>query len=653
MLTAEHHQTRPLFSPLPFSNIDEMGLILSPERDLFPEWPLPSFRDSRLDDLARIAAEVCQTGSAIISFLEYDGEAVREVVWGAYGWEVFVLPSTQSFGIQALDSSKKPLYQRESLFLVPDASRDARFQSNPLVTDGPKVRFYAAVPLFAGSGEAVGTLAVLDSTPRTLDNAQTQILQALARQTIAVVELQQRVQELEDRAISQVSAEETARWQARHDALTGLPNRTMFLERLEDELDREQIRDKIAIMNGDDRPRQTRRERSMLAVLFIDLNRFKQINDTLGHGVGDTLLREVAARFRDCLPQDALLARLGGDEFTVLLSHIPNANYVANVAQMLLRALHRPILLGTEEFQIGASIGIAISPRDGADSQTLLKHADIAMYRAKATGGFQLYNKEMNADSYQRLIQEGELRRAIERNELTVCYQPQVDINTGKIVAVEALARWRHPEWGQVPPSHFIELAEQADLIVPLGEWVLRRSLEDAARWRKEGFPNLRVAVNLSARQITHAQLVEMILSILEANHLPGSALELELTETALCLTGDGTPDKLQSLRAHGIRFLVDDFGTGYSSLAYLRRFEVDALKIDHAFVAGIGKNPTDEALIRAITDMARALNLQVISEGVETEAQYEFLRASGCNIVQGYLFSRAVPYDSLRSLLM
>jgi diguanylate cyclase (GGDEF)-like protein len=392
-----------------------------------------------------------------------------------------------------------------------------------------------------------------------------------------------------------------------------------------------------------------------MAVLFVDLDRFKRINDTLGHASGDLLLREVAARFSGCLRPEDTLARMGGDEFTVLLPHIPGVGYATSVAQMLLRALRRPIQVASQEFHVGASIGISLAPRDGDDVQTLLKHADIAMYKAKAKakGGYQLYSRRMNEGSYQRLLEEAELRRALEREELSLHFQPQVDLETGEIRVVEALARWQHPERGPIPPAHFIPLAEQADLIVPLGEWVLRSACAEAARWRAEVHPALRVAVNLSGRHILQPRLVESVEAILAETGLPADALDIELTETSLSTGGEPTPQTLQALRAMGIRLSVDDFGTGYSSLAYLRRFPVDILKIDRTFVAHLDRDVTDGKLVRACIEMAHALGVLVVAEGVETEAQARCLKDLGCDLVQGYLYSRPVSSEVLRTLLL
>jgi diguanylate cyclase (GGDEF)-like protein len=604
-----------------------------------PETMLPM--TTALDNLATLAAGICRTPCALLSFLETG----REAIHGRHGcnnWCDEHIAAEEAFAVHALTDF---CADDSCLFLVQDAADEERFTANVLVTGEPHVRFYAAVILIA-EGIPVGLLRVMDTMPRLLDAVQADALRSLGEQALLIFHLNRQLQELTDLTDAHVQAEESARWQARHDVLTGLPNRAMFLERAEALLTQ-------GTRDTGEANRKARRKPTNAAILFVDLDRFKRVNDTLGHAAGDMLLREVAARFSGCLRPEDTLARFAGDEFTVLLPDIPSATYAANVAQMLVRTLRRPVIIGTQEVHVGASIGIALHPRDGQDAQTLLKHADIAMYQAKAKGGFQAYSRSMNSDGYQRLLEESALRHAIEQEELSVCYQPLVDLESGGIVGIEALARWRHPERGPIPPAHFIELAEQADLIVPLGEWVLRRACRDVAALRQEGNPDLRVAVNLSARQLTHPNLVSAVAAALSDYGLDGSALDLELTETALCNNGDETPQTLQRLREMGTRLFVDDFGTGYSSLAYLRQFQVDALKIDHAFVAGLGKKTPDAALIRAIIEMAHALDLSVIAEGVELPIQADLLQRMGCDVVQGYLFSRPVPLESLKSLLL
>ena len=625
-------------------------------------WILETDPEPAFDDLVTLAAQYCRTPHASISFID----EYREWYKAHVGWAVSEVPRSDSFAAHALRHKGK-------LFLVLDAREDTRFANNPLVRNAPGIRFYVAVPLVSADGHILGVLSVFDDRPRLLDDSQASALEALGRQAMTLLELRRRVQDLNNAVTARARAEESIQWQAGHDSLTGLPNRALFLQRLEEALeaaqrvlprtgtapveDREEGDSDDASSDSADAPeRPLRRGKGpsgQVALLFVDLDRFKRINDTLGHAAGDILLREVAARFSGCLRPEDTLARLGGDEFTVLLTDVPSTSYAASVSQMLLRTLRRPVVLGSQELHVGASIGISTYPRDGEDVQTLLKHADIAMYQAKEKGGYQAYSRRMNADGYQRLMEEGELRRAIERDELSVLYQPLLNATSGEVQSLETLARWKHPERGQVPPAHFISLAEQADLIVALGEWVLRRACRDVSEWRQAGMADLRVAVNLSARQLSQPKLSEFVESVLSEYHLPGGALDIELTETALCGSGDATPATLQYLRSLGIRVFVDDFGTGYSSLAYLRRFAVDVIKVDRAFVAGLGKDPTDEAIVRALIEMAHALGVQVVAEGVETAVQRDCLHSLGCDIMQGYLFCRPAPKEGVRTLLV
>ena len=582
--------------------------------------------DKSLDDLALLAAEMCRTPYAAISFVDES----REWIKSAFGWPPHgEVPKVCSLAAEVVR-------QNVPLFLLTDARQDARFSEHWLICNAPFAAFYAAVPLLTAEGRAFGALAVFGPHPRLLDDRQVFLLQSLSQQVMALLHQRREIRDLNTAMSVRARIEEQTKWQASHDSLTGLPNRSLFLQRVEE-----------TIADASAKPKRN------TALLFVDLDRFKRINDTLGHTAGDIILREVAARFSSCLRSEDTLARLGGDEFTVLLPDVPNTAYAAGVSQMLLGTLHRPILLGNQELYLGASIGISTFPRDGEDASTLLKHADIAMYQAKEKGGYQTYSRRMNADGYQLLIEEGELRRAIEREELTLLYQPVVNLATGAVNSVEALARWKHPERGHVPPAHFIALAEQSDLIVPLGELVLRRACADAAFWRRNGHPDLRVAVNLSARQLARPHLGEFVESLLKEKELPGTALDLELTETALFGSGDATPSTLQHLRELGIRLLIDDFGTGYSSLAYLRRFAVDVIKIDRVFIAGLGQDKTDEILVRALIQMAHALHIEVIAEGVEAAEQRACLEEMGCDSMQGYLLSRPVTAEVLRTTLV
>jgi diguanylate cyclase (GGDEF)-like protein/PAS domain S-box-containing protein len=435
-------------------------------------------------------------------------------------------------------------------------------------------------------------------------------------------------------AFERKRAEAKVRWHAYHDALTALPNRTLFSQRLEE-----------ALLTAE-------RLHSHAAVLFVDLDRFKQINDTLGHAAGDTLLRTVAERLAGNLRSEDLIARIGGDEFTILLSRIREPQEAATLAGRLLDAIRQPIPLCGIDLCPNASIGISIFPIDGRDAQSLLKNADLAMYQIKQQGGgYQLFTPRMNVLAFERLMLEASLRKAIEQNELVLHYQPRVEMATGRIVGAEALLRWQHPELGLVPPVRFIPLAEEIGLIHPIGEWVLRQACRQAARWQTSGRP-LRVSVNVSACQFRRPELSETVRAVLSESGLTPHGLELEVTETTLMENAPGVRAMLQSLKQEGLFLSVDDFGTGYSSLAYLRRLPLDVLKVDGSFVHDLEADLGSREVVRALVQMAHALGLKVVAEGVETAAQWECLAALGCDGVQGYYVSPAVPPAELEPML-
>src|SRR3569833_3951613 len=388
-------------------------------------------------------------------------------------------------------------------------------------------------------------------------------------------------------------------WQAYHDSLTRLPNRALFEDRLGQLL------------------AMSRRQNSRVAVLFIDLDRFKHINDTLGLGAGDRLLKVVADRLTTCLRAEDTIARMGGDEFTILLPGIEHPEDAAKVAQKLLDAIAVPIQIDDQELFVGGSIGISLFPEDGQDTQALLKHADVAMYRAKEQGGngYYLFTQAMNKSALEHLIMENSLRKAISRDEFHLVYQPQSDLDTGEVMAVEALVRWRHPDLGVVQPAQFIPLAEETGIILSIGEWVLNEACRQTAEWVAGGSP-LRVSVNISARQFAQPGLAELVSSTLARHSLDPQWLDLELTESAIMKNPETSVDLLHELRRLGVRLSLDDFGTGYSSLSYLRQFPIDTLKIDRAFVAGLVEDPVDAALVRAMVDLARALKLEIVCEG-------------------------------------
>jgi diguanylate cyclase (GGDEF)-like protein len=391
-----------------------------------------------------------------------------------------------------------------------------------------------------------------------------------------------------------------------------------------------------------------------LAVLFIDLDRFKVINDTLGHDVGDALLREVARRLTESLRASDTVARLGGDEFVVLLEELSDPMYVTAVAHKLIAALAQPVALGGGEYHVTASIGASAYPDDSADAQALLKNADIAMYRSKELGRntFQFYSAQLNLHTVERLTLESGLRRALERGELRLYYQPQVELRSGRITGVEALVRWQHPEHGLLPPASFIGIAEETGLIVPIGNWVLQAACAAHRAWRSQGLPPVRISVNLSARQFLHDDLVRDIRSLIGENGFLPGRLELEITESMVMRDPDRVVALLHELRQIGVRVSIDDFGTGHSSLAYLKRFPVDSLKIDRSFVAGVPDDLGDVAITHAIIDMSHNLGMKVIAEGVETRLQRDFLAAQSCDEYQGYFFSMPLSEQETLALL-
>lgn len=454
-------------------------------------------------------------------------------------------------------------------------------------------------------------------------------------------------------------AEERIVWQATHDILTDLPNRLHFLE---------QAQAAVALADAD--PKKGR----ALAVLFVDLDGFKRINDTLGHGIGDAVLQTAAKRLRAHTPPGSLVARQGGDEFTILLPTVQTEKEATEAAEQLLRALADPFSVAGHELYLTASIGISIYPYDGWDAEVLIRHADVAMYHAKERGrnNYQIHTEDMNRAAYDRLLLENDLRRALQSNEITVLYQPQIALSGGlhgsnssssptndyfapsappHISAVEALMRWNHAEFGSVPRSRFIPLAEETGMIRALGQWIVRQACRQAREWEQSGQP-VRVAVNLSARQLGHPGIVETVADALKETGLNPGLLELEITESALIWNGEAAVATAYRLKDLGVRLCVDDFGTGYSSLAYLRRFPLDAVKIDRSFVTELVQDLQARAIVRAVIDLAHALSLWVVAEGVETEAQRDLLSGLGCDLMQGYLFSRAVTADRLTELL-
>ncbi|MBZ0154696.1 MAG: EAL domain-containing protein [Alphaproteobacteria bacterium] len=430
--------------------------------------------------------------------------------------------------------------------------------------------------------------------------------------------------------------EERIRYQAYHDLLTDLPNKTLFMDRL-----------KIAL-------HQARRNSSLLAIMFLDLDRFKNINDTMGHTAGDQLLKDVSLRLTGCMREYDTIARIGGDEFTILLPHIFHVDDAAKTAQKILSQFTAPYTVEGHDLHITTSIGISIYPHDGEYEETLLKNADIAMYQAKEQGGnnYQFYSPSMNIRTLEHMILENSLRRTLDRGELVVHYQPQVEIGTRRISCVEALVRWQHPDMGLLDPMQFIPLAEETGFIIPMDEWVLRTACEQNKAWQDAGYPPFRVTVNLSARQFQQPNLVEMVSGVLRETRLKPEHLEIEITESTAMGDIDLTIPTMIQLTGIGIQLSIDDFGTGYSSLSYLKKLPIQKLKIDKSFIRDLTTDHDGRAIVNAVIALAHSLKLKVVAEGVETQEQMDYLYVSGCNEIQGYLFSRPLPPEELQKLL-
>ncbi len=431
-------------------------------------------------------------------------------------------------------------------------------------------------------------------------------------------------------------AEETITFQALHDHLTQLPNRRLFKDRLD-----------LAITHA-------KRHNTLLAVMFIDLDRFKLVNDTYGHAEGDELLRSVASRLKHCMRAGDTLARQGGDEFTSLLPDLHQPEDASIIAGKIIEDFKTPYCVVGNDFRATASIGIAVFPRDGETSDMLLRNADIAMYKAKAYGknGFKFFSPEINNSYQDRIVLENELRQAVSKGEFELHFQPQVSVNKRRVVGMEALVRWRHPVHGLLNPGGFIELAEETGLIASITDWVLDEAFSQLARWRAEGFVDLRLAINISPLEFERNDVVDRIFSNLYRHSIPGEFAEIEITENLLLNDTPGIVDKMHMLRERGVRISIDDFGTRYSSLNYLRRFPVSAIKIDQSFVRAMSEKQSTLPIINAIVGIARGFGLHLVAEGIENLHQLEVLHNLGCDEMQGYLFSRPVPAADVEMVL-
>jgi diguanylate cyclase (GGDEF)-like protein len=430
-------------------------------------------------------------------------------------------------------------------------------------------------------------------------------------------------------------AEEVVKFAATHDPLTGLPNRVLLAER---------VNRAVAAAKSQDRN---------TAVLFIDLDRFKNINDALGHEAGDRLLQNVADRLVRCVRRSDTVARQGGDEFVVLVEAFQTARDLTQVAEKILAEVAGPMTVYGKEFQITASVGISTFPADGEDLRALLKNADIAMYRAKQQGNaYQFYAQQMSVHSVERLELEAALRQARERDELRLHYQPKIDSRTGRVTGIECLLRWQHPKLGIIQPDQLVPLAEETGLIVSIGKWALRAACLQARAWAAQGLPLFRMAVNLSARQFMSATLLDDVTETIAGTGMDPRLIEFEVTESMMMREPEEAVKLLRNLKAIGVRLTIDDFGTGYSSLAYLKRLPIDCVKIDASFVRGIPVDASDVAITETVIAMSRSLGLRVVAEGVETRDQARFLEQRGCDEMQGFHFSRPLPAEDMAAYL-
>jgi diguanylate cyclase (GGDEF)-like protein len=483
-----------------------------------------------------------------------------------------------------------------------------------------------SVPIFSGKGRVLGTIALYHRRPHQPSEEDLRLIEKLAQ--LAAVAIEQR------------HLSELLMHQAQHDALTGLLNRRAMSQYLSRSLS------------------QTARYGLNGAILLIDLDRFKRINDSLGHQVGDLLLNQVADRLKGCTRKSDTLGRIGGDEFVLVMSAISSQRDAVKAAERILEHINKPFQVQGHQLHIGASIGISLYPHDGSDAAVIQRNADIAMYVAKNDGGnrFHFFNEEMNVAAIQRLEIENDLRKGIERGEFVLHYQPQYNLQTGRLIALEALIRWNHPEYGRIPPNKFIPVAEESRLIIPIGAWVIREACRQNAAWQAQGYPPVRVAVNVSAVQFTETDFAQTVANALKESGLAPEWLEIEITETVILKDKEVVHLNLAKLKEMGLITTIDDFGTGYSSITYLRQMPLDCLKIDRSFIREmVGDDASaqrTQTLVRAFVALAHNLNLNLVAEGIESIDQCGFLSEVGCAMGQGFLFSAPVPPDEIKTLL-
>jgi len=591
------------------------------QQELIAEFGQMALKNPPISELTSHAISVATRGlpAAFCRLLETGSDDKSLVLTNASGWDP-EWSARRTYDAVEETEDRFIIGVREAV-IIEDFSTETRFRPSAMLR-AHEVRSGAEM-LICGSHDAYGVLGIYSREAGSFTWENVNFLRGITN--ILASSMDRRI------------ADQRLAYMAQFDALSGLANRSMFLDRLWHMI------------------AQAERDKSQIAVLFVDLDGFKLVNDTLGHSAGDELLVQVAHRLSGCIRPADSVGRLGGDEFTVALADLTDGADAGLIAQEILSALARPFQLAGQEIYISASAGIGIYPADGKDPDTLLKNADTAMYRAKESGRntYKFYVVQMNTRAVERLKIETELRGALERGEFLLHYQPKVSISSGLVCGLEALLRWQHPERGLIPPGDFIPILEETGLIIPVGEWVVATVCRQLNDWQAAGICLRPVAVNLSPRQFAQADLDRVIGRILSDTGVGPGLLEFELTESMLMADSEASVRILNNLKSFGIRLSVDDFGTGYSSLAYLKRFPLDALKIDRVFIRDVTTDADGATIVLAIINLAHSLKLNVVAEGVETVAQLNFLKKHGCDEMQGYYFARPQPAeDCTRALL-